>query len=127
MLCQANMRRLRLMGAAALSLGLAACADTSPLELLVRAKDGVETIGGSVLDKAAGQIDAYCAVPLEGRQQLREALNTRTARGDLRVSCVGDPVPAPPPAPVAMPPPRATPTPRPAVRPPPGRTMPVTR
>jgi hypothetical protein len=65
--------------------------------------------------------------PLEGRQQLREALNTRTAKGDLRVTCVGDPVP-PPPAPVVMPPPRTTPTPRPAVRPPPlGRSMPVTR
>jgi hypothetical protein len=123
----ANARRLRLLGAVALSLGLSACAGTSPLELLVRAKDGVETISGNVLDTAASQIDSYCAVPLEGRQQLREALNTRTTRGDLRVTCADDPAPPPPPAAVSLPPPRTTPTPRPAVPPPPGRSMPVTR
>lgn len=101
-------------------LGLAACAgDTSPLELLVRAKDGVEKIGDGMLDTAARQIDNYCAIPLEGRLRLREAVNTRTTQGDMRVTCQGDPPPpAPPPVVQTQPPPRV-------VRPAPARVTPV--
>lgn len=103
----------------AAAFGLAACAgDTSPLELLVRAKDGVEKIGDGMLDTAARQIDAYCNIPLAGRLQLRESVNRRTTQGDMRVTCQGDPQPTPPPMVQTQPPPRV-------VLPAPARVTPV--
>lgn len=108
------MRPLR-VSALMLPLLLGACADFSPLELLVRARDGVDRIAGGALDKAAGQIDAYCAIPLDERLKLREGLNSRTQRGDISVSCEGDPAPPAPVAAVAPPPvPRPARPPRPA-------------
>jgi hypothetical protein len=128
----ANARRLRLLGAVALSPGLSACAGTSPLALLVRAKDGVETISGNVLDAAASQIDSCRARAPEGppaaargaEHPHRQRRPARDLRGRPRAAAAARPGGHAAAAHHAHAAARRVP----AMRPPPlGRSMPVTR
>lgn len=61
------------------------------LKLLNDAATKGQQISQETLDKAAETIDLYCAVvPEDARHKLREAVNNRTAKGDITITCVGD-------------------------------------
>ena len=91
--------KLRAFAAAALAaVALSSCSfleGGGPLALLDQARTAGGKIADATADKAAETIDLYCAnTPLEVREKLREAVNSRTAKGDIAITCVGDEVAA---------------------------------
>lgn len=83
------MRGLAMIAAVQL---LAACSDNSPLQLLADATAAAGKVSDQAAARAAQTLDAYCAaIPAAARSSLRDAVDSRTARGKIAVWCDGDP------------------------------------
>lgn len=82
--------------AALLAVSVSACSSFtggSPLALLDQARTAGGQIAEATADKAAETIDLYCTgTPKQVREKLRAAVNSRTKKGDIAITCVGDEV-----------------------------------
>lgn len=60
----------------------------SPLAILDQVRETGQAVSERTAERAASAIDRYCeSVDEEGRAKMREAVNSRTTRGDIEITC----------------------------------------
>lgn len=60
----------------------------SPLAILDQVRETGQAVSERTAERAASAIDNYClSVDEEGRMKMREAVNSRTAVGDIEIDC----------------------------------------